>query len=173
MSAGETASDIEGVEKTRLRRNALSLAGIVASTLAFIAPAASFFFGFAVIVQGAGVAAVLTILVAMVAILFLTNTVAQFSRFTPSAGSCVTFTGKAFGPAVGAAVAVFTNLGFVVLASAFLAGAGAWVAETLKTLPQCPLSSVADIPRCTRWSAVGQSTKSLRDSGVHSLAAEH
>jgi amino acid transporter len=133
MSAGETASNIEEVGKTRLQRNALSLGAIVASTLALIAPAASFFFGFAVIVQGAGLAAVLTIFVAMVVILFLTNTVAQFSRFTPSAGSCVTFTGKAFGPAVGAAVAVFTNFGFIVLASAFLAGAGAWVAETLKT----------------------------------------
>jgi amino acid transporter len=140
MSAGETASNIEGVGKTRLQRNALSLAGIVASTLAFIAPAASFFFGFAVIVQGAGVAAVLTILVAMVTILFLPNTVAQFSRFTPSAGSCVTFTGKAFGPAVGAAVAVFTNFGFVVLASAFLAGAGAWFAETLKTFSAISVS---------------------------------
>jgi hypothetical protein len=38
----------------RLRRNALNASHIVASTLASIAPAMSFFFGFSVIVQGAG-----------------------------------------------------------------------------------------------------------------------
>jgi amino acid transporter len=43
------------------------------------------------------------------------------------------FTGKAFGPSVGATVAVFTNFGYIVLASALVAIAGAWVAETLKT----------------------------------------
>ena len=98
----ESATSRE-VDESRLRRNSLTLSHIVASTLACIAPAMSFFFGFAVIVQGAGVAAPLTILTAMVAILFLTNTIAQFCRFTPSTGSFVTFTGKAFGPSAGAA----------------------------------------------------------------------
>ena len=55
----------------RLARNSLSLGQIIASTLANIAPAMSFFFGFAVIVAGAGVGAPLTILVAMVVICFL------------------------------------------------------------------------------------------------------
>ena len=55
----------------RLQRNALSLRRIVASTLAVIAPVMSFFFGFSVIVQGAGLGAVLTILTAMIVILFL------------------------------------------------------------------------------------------------------
>jgi hypothetical protein len=97
--------------ETRLRRNALSLSHIVASTLAYMAPAMSFFFGFLVIVQAAGVAAVLTILTAMVVILFLTNTIAEFSRFTPSAGSFVTFTGKAFGRA--AVAAAFNRFGSI------------------------------------------------------------
>jgi amino acid transporter len=98
-----------------------------------MAPAMSFFFGFLVIVQAAGVAAVLTILTAMVVILFLTNTIAQFSRFTPSSGSFVTFTGKVFGPAVGVAVAVFLTFGYFVLGSTAVVISGAWVAETLKT----------------------------------------
>jgi len=59
------------VRADRLSRNALGLPQIVASTLANIAPAVSFYFGFGVIVGGAGVAAPLTIIVAMVAILFL------------------------------------------------------------------------------------------------------
>lgn len=132
MSVGEGFPGLQAASETRLRRNALSLSCIVASTLASIAPAMSFFFGFAVIVQGAGLAAPLTILTAMVVILFLTNTIAQFSHFTPSAGSFVTFTGRAFGPWVGAAISVFITFGYVVAASTIVSIAGVWVAETLK-----------------------------------------
>lgn len=131
MSIG--VSSLQGRDETRLRRNALSLRHIVASTLACIAPAMSFFFGFAVIVQGGGIAAPLTILTAMVVILFLTNTIAQFSRFTPSTGSFVTFTGKAFGPSVGATVSVFITFGYIVTASTVVSVAGVWAGETLKT----------------------------------------
>jgi len=116
-----------------LQRNALSLSHIVASTLASIAPAMSFFFGFSVIVRGAGLAAPLTILAAMVVILFLSNTISQFSRFTPSTGSFVTFTGKAFGPSIGAAVSVFLTFGYVVASSTVVSIAGVWISETLKT----------------------------------------
>ncbi len=132
MWASETASSLKTGSETRLRRNALSLSHVVASTLASIAPAMSFFFGFAVIVQGAGVAAPLSILTAMLVILFLTNTIAQFSRFTPSAGSFVTFTGKAFGPSIGAAVSVFITFGYIVASSTVISIAGVWIAETLK-----------------------------------------
>ena len=120
-------------EHTRLRRNALSLSHIVTSTLASIAPAMSFFFGFAVIARGAGLAAPLTIFTAMVVILFLTNTIAQFSRFTPSTGSFVTFTGKAFGPFIGVAVSVFLTFGYIVAASTIVSVAGVWFSETLST----------------------------------------
>src|ERR1700744_5861335 len=133
MSASETVSSPQTGDEARLKRNELSLGHTVASTLASIAPAMSFFFGFAMIVQGAGLAAPLTILTAMVVILFLTNTIAQFSRFTPSAGSFVTFTGRAFGPSVGAAVSVFITFGYIVAASTIVSIAGVWVAETLKT----------------------------------------
>jgi len=132
MSVRETGPSVKAGGEARLRRDTLSLGQTVASTLASIAPAMSFFFGFAVIVQGAGLAAPLTILVAMVAILFLTNTIAQFSRFTPSTGSFVTFTGKAFGPTAGAAISVFITFGYIVAASTVVSIAGAWVSETLK-----------------------------------------
>ena len=132
MTVTRTDSSAELGEARRLRRNALTTSHVIASTLASIAPAMSFFFGFAVIVQGAGLAAPLTILTAMVVILFLTNTIAQFSRFTPSTGSFVTFTGKAFGPSVGCAVSVFITFGYVVAASTVVSIAGSWIAETIK-----------------------------------------
>lgn len=116
----------------RLRRNALGLPQIVASTLANIAPAMSFYFGYATIVQGAGLAAPITIVVAMIAILFLANTVAEFSKFQPSAGSFVTFIGTAFGPTAAAAASVFVIIGYVVAASAVVVISGGWAHDTLK-----------------------------------------
>ncbi len=115
----------------RLERGALGLGQIVASTLANIAPAMSFFFGFGLIVSGAGVAAPLTILVAMVVILFLTNTLAEFSRYRPSTGSFVTFIGMAFGPVAGAAASVFVVFGYLVAAASVVAIAGGWAHDTL------------------------------------------
>ena len=116
----------------RLRRNALGLPQIVASTLANIAPAMSFYFGYATIVQGAGLAAPITIIVAMVAILFLANTVAEFSKYQPSAGSFVTFIGTAFGPTAAAAASVFVIMGYVVAASAVVVISGGWAHDTLQ-----------------------------------------
>ncbi|HQT61561.1 MULTISPECIES: APC family permease [unclassified Acidiphilium] len=116
----------------RLKRDALGLPQIVASTLANIAPAMSFFFGFGLIVSGAGVAAPLTILVAMVVVLFLTNTLAEFSKYRPSTGSFVTFIGMAFGPAAGAAASIFVVFGYVVAASSVVVISGGWAHDTLK-----------------------------------------
>jgi amino acid transporter len=132
MLAREMEINAKVSEEMRLRQNTLSPRHIVVSTLATIAPAMSFIFGFAVIVQGAGLAAPLTIATAMVVILFLTNTIAEFSRFTPSTGSFVTFTGKAFGSSVGVGVSVFLTFGYIVSASTVVSVAGVWIAETLK-----------------------------------------
>jgi amino acid transporter len=117
----------------RLQRDALSLQHIIASTLANIAPAMSFFFGFGVIVAGAGLASPLTIILAMVAILFLCNTLAQFTRLSPSTGSFVTFIGRAFGPTAGAATSVFVIFGYLFAASTVVGISGGWTADTLKT----------------------------------------
>ena len=152
----------------RLQRDALGLPQILASTLANIAPAMSFFFGFATIVSGAGVAAPLTIIAAMVVILFLTNTLAEFSRYRPSAGSFVTFIGMGFGPAAGAAASVFVVFGYVVAASSVVVISGGWAHDTLKLflgwdIPWQPMSIAAagivgllvsrGIGLSTRWAA--------------------
>ncbi|WP_264797968.1 APC family permease, partial [Acidocella aminolytica] len=117
----------------RLKRDSLGLSQIIASTLANIAPAMSFFFGFGLIASGAGVGAPLTILVAMVVILFLTNTLAQFSKYRPSAGSFVTFIGMAFGPWAGAAASIFVVVGYCIAASSVVVISGGWAAQTLQT----------------------------------------
>ncbi|WP_097462175.1 APC family permease [Mangrovitalea sediminis] len=116
---------------SRLRQGELSLGHIISATLANIAPAMSFYFSFSVITDGAGVAAPLTILTAMVAVLFLANTLAEFSKLTPSAGSFVTFIGKAFGPTAAVASAIFLIFGYILAGSAVVAIMGGWTAETL------------------------------------------
>ncbi len=116
----------------RLKRDSLGLSQIIAATLANIAPAMSFFFGFSLIAGGAGVGAPVTIMVAMVVILFLANTLAEFSKFRPSAGSFVTYLGMAFGPSVGAAASVFVITGYCIAAASVVAIAGGWAAQTLQ-----------------------------------------
>jgi amino acid transporter len=116
----------------RLSRNALGLPQIVASTLANIAPAVGVYFGFGVIIGGAGIAAPLTIIIAMVAILFLSNTLAEFSKYRPSTGSFVTFIGMAFGPSAGAAASLFTIVGYAVAAAAIVAISGGWAHDTIR-----------------------------------------
>ena len=153
----------------RLHRGTLGLGQIIASTMANIAPAMSFFFGFSVIAGGAGIASPVTIIAAMVAILFLTNTLAEFTRYRPSTGSFVTFMGLAFGPATGAAVSVFVTFGYIIAASSVVAISGGWFAETLRhfiglTVPWPVVSLLAagvagllvmrGIGLSTRWAAV-------------------
>ncbi len=110
----------------RLPKDSLGLSQIVASTLANIAPAMSFFFGFGVIVAGAGVGAPLTIVLAMLVVLFLCNTLAEFSRYRPSTGSFVTYIGMAFGPAAGAAASVLVVAGYCIAAASTVAISGGW-----------------------------------------------
>jgi amino acid transporter len=134
----------------RLKRDSLSLSHIIAATLANIAPAMSFFFGFGIIVAGAGVGAPLTIFVAMVCILFLTNTLAEFSRYRPSAGSFVTFIGMAFGPTAGAAASIFVVFGYIVAGASVIAISGGWASQTLQVflginVPWQLISAVATI----------------------------
>jgi amino acid transporter len=114
----------------RLRQGSLGLSQTIASTLATIAPAMSFFFGFGVIVSGAGVGAPLTIVLAMVVILFLTNTLAEFSRYRPSTGSFVTFIGMAFGPAAGAAASIVATVGYCIAAASAVVVSGGWAHST-------------------------------------------
>jgi amino acid transporter len=115
---------------SHLRRDSLGLSQIVASTLANIAPAMSFYFGFGVIVAGAGVGAPLTILLAMLVVLFLSNTLAEFSRYRPSTGSFVTFIGMSFGPVAGAAASIFVTVGYCVVTASVVAISGGWAHST-------------------------------------------
>ena len=116
----------------RLHRGALSLIDISASTMANIGPAYSFFFGFGFLVFTAGVAAPLTILVAGIAIAFLGNTLAQFSRAQPSTGGFIAFVGKTFGGTSAVTTALLVGAGYIIAISSVFAISGGYLSDVLK-----------------------------------------
>ncbi len=116
----------------RLARGVLSDFDIAAATLANIAPAMSFFFGFATIVATAGIAAPLTVIAAAVAIGLLGNTLSQFSRSQPSTGSFVTFIGRAFGGYAAVVTAVVLCTGYVIAVASVVTIAGGFTQTILQ-----------------------------------------
>ncbi|HSR84253.1 MAG TPA: APC family permease [Streptosporangiaceae bacterium] len=115
----------------RLNRGALRLIDIAASTMANIGPAYSFYFGFGFLVFTAGIAAPLTIIVAGIAIAFLGNTLAQFSRAQPSTGGFISFVGKTFGGTSAVTTALLCGAGYIIAISSVLAISGGFLSTTL------------------------------------------
>jgi amino acid transporter len=119
-------------EPVRLARGVLTNFDISAATLANIAPAMSFFFGFAGIVAAAGVAAPLCVVAAAIAIALLGNTLTQFSRSRPSTGSFVTFIGRSFGGYSAVVGAVVLGAGYILAVASVVAISGGWTETIIK-----------------------------------------
>ncbi|WP_326663251.1 APC family permease [Streptomyces canus] len=115
----------------RLRGGVLGMADIAAATMANVGPAMSFFFGFAFLATTAGIASPLTIVAAGVAVALLGNTLAEFSRAHPSAGSFTTFVGKTFGPVSAVTTALLAGLGYIIAMASVIAISGGFVQITL------------------------------------------
>lgn len=129
-------------EHERLRQGALGLIDIAAATMANIAPAMSFYFGFAFLALTAGVASPLTIVVAVVAIALLGNTVSEFTKVIPSTGGFITFVGKTFGARAGVTTALLTGAGYIAAMSSVIAIAGGFFQYLLQTYHVKGLQSV-------------------------------
>ncbi|QIY71635.1 APC family permease [Streptomyces sp. RLB1-33] len=115
----------------RLRGGVLGMADIAAATMANVGPAMSFFFGFAFLTTTAGIASPLTITAAGIAVALLGNTLAEFSRAHPSAGSFITFVGKTFGPVSAVTTALLAGLGYIIAMASVIAISGGFVQITL------------------------------------------
>jgi amino acid transporter len=119
-------------QEHRLRKGELGLIDISASTMANVAPAMSFYFGFAFLAITAGVAAPLTILLAGIAIAFLANTLAEFSKVIPSTGGFITFVGKTFGPTSAVTTALLAGTGYIIAIASVIAISGGFFSITLE-----------------------------------------
>src|SRR5579875_2551558 len=110
----------------RLARGVLGEVDIAAATLANIAPAMSFFFGFATLVTTAGIAAVEGREREALLIALPSSAISQFSRSRPSTGSFVTFIGRAFGGYSAVVAAVVLSVGYIIAIASVVAISGGW-----------------------------------------------
>lgn len=111
-----------------LRRDAVSLPGVVAHAIAVIAPSMSGAFVTYLAAQKAGGATPLAFLFATLACLFIGGVVADFARRLPSAGSLYTYAVHGLGPAAGFVVGWCYAIGFAIGCPAILAGFGSFTA---------------------------------------------
>jgi amino acid transporter len=88
----------EAVREARLAHGALSLFDTISSTLANLAPVEGIFLSITLVVVAMGSQAPWAFLIAGIAILATGNTMSEFSKSIPSAGSFVTFIGRGIGP---------------------------------------------------------------------------
>ncbi|WP_405881687.1 APC family permease [Streptomyces sp. NBC_01384] len=130
VDPSSTSGPVGGTPQ-RLRGGVLGMADIAAATMANVGPAMSFFFGFAFLTTTAGIASPLTIAAAGVAVALLGNTLAEFSRAHPSAGSFITFVGKTFGPVSAVTTALLAGLGYIIAMASVIAISGGFVQITL------------------------------------------
>jgi amino acid transporter len=111
-------------EHERLRRGVLGLLDIAAATMANIGPAMSFYFGFGLLATTAGLASPLTIIAAGITILFLGNTLSEFTKVLPSTGGFISFVGKTFGARTGVTTAILTGAGYIAAMASVIAIVG-------------------------------------------------
>jgi amino acid transporter len=128
----------------------LGLVDIATATMANVAPAMSFYFGFAFLALSAGIAAPFTILVAGIAILLLGNTLSEFTKVIPSTGGFITFVGKTFGAQTGVTTALLTGAGYIAAMASVIAIVGGFLQYLFQHYNVSGLESVPWIV----WTAV-------------------
>jgi amino acid transporter len=131
MPVSEQTVAPPSVRSQRLSGGVLGMVDIAAATMANIGPAMSFFFGFGFLATTAGVASPLTVVAAGIAVALLGNTLAQFSKAHPSAGSFITFVGKTFGPTSAVTTALLAGLGYIIAMASVIAVSGGFLETTL------------------------------------------
>jgi amino acid transporter len=123
---GDTRVQTRGETPARLRGGTLSSFDVTSSTLANIAPALGFYFGFSLIATSAGVGSPLVVIGAAVAIGLVGNTLAQFARYRASAGSFVTFIAAGLGPYAAISAAIILVIGYIIAFGAIVGISGGW-----------------------------------------------
>src|SRR5579872_709320 len=125
----------------RLQRNALSVFETISATLANLAPAEGIFLSVGLVVAFMGSRAPWAFLIAMVAVLTLGNTMAEFSKVRPSAGSFVSYIGnglRGYSPrlAVFLSAVCFTllTISYPITIAAVVVFLGSWVNSLLPAL---------------------------------------
>ena len=148
MSEGFTSESLGAKEQAvhgeheRLRQGVLGLLDISAATMANIGPAMSFYFGFGYLAFTAGLASPLTIIAAGIAILFLGNTLSEFTKVLPSTGGFISFIGKTFGGKAAVTTAILTGAGYIAAMASVIAIVGGFFQMILQNYNVAGLQSI-------------------------------
>lgn len=118
-----------GVE---LNKGVLSFVDVMVSGLANMGPAMSLFFSMAFLVATIGKAVPFLVTLALLAILTLGNTMAEFSKKIPSSGSFINFIAQTFGFKLATASALTLVIGYIIAISGVIAVLGGWVTTMLQ-----------------------------------------
>ena len=131
-----TIEDKAGAPQSSLASGALSLFDTISSTLANLAPVEGIFLAITLVVFAMGSMSPWAFLIAGVAILATGNTMSEFSKSIPSAGSFVTFIGRGFGARAPRTGSVLAGLSYYMLVicypvtvGAVVVFMGSWVAS--------------------------------------------
>ena len=95
------ATAIPAPEGDRLKRNAIGLPSAMAMSLAFISPTIGVIFISALIAGEAGASAPFAFIIGTIGVLLMANTLAEFTKRVPSAGTFYSFAARAGGRYVG------------------------------------------------------------------------
>jgi len=124
-----------------LQRNALSVFETISATLANLAPAEGIFLSVGLVVAFMGSRAPWAFLIAMIAVFTLGNTMSEFSRVRPSAGSFVSYIGnglRGYSPRLALLVStscfVLLTLAYPVTIAAVVVFLGSWVNSLVPAL---------------------------------------
>ncbi len=117
----------------QLRANSLGLSELVFQAITHIAPASNVIFAFPIIALKAGPVMPISLLLATIVCLFISNTVSQFSRYMPSSGGYYSFATRGLGSRTGF-MATWSYLVYEIPGNAGLTGfLGYFVSEMLKS----------------------------------------
>jgi amino acid transporter len=108
------ATAIPAPHGDRLRRNAIGLPSAMAMSLAFISPTIGVIFISALIASEAGASAPFAFIVGTIGVLLMANTLAEFTKRVPSAGTFYSFAAQAGGRYIGFIVGWLLFLAYAV-----------------------------------------------------------
>ncbi|WP_303984325.1 APC family permease [Niallia circulans] len=115
-----------------LRKNSVSLIGALAMSAAFMGPAVSIFFNMGPASSAAGYAFPLSFLVSMLAVLFIANTIIQFSKKVNGANFAYSYTSHGIGPKTGFMAGWILLFAYTMITPITFAGFGAMTSEFLE-----------------------------------------
>src|ERR1700733_3551575 len=113
-------------KEQRLQSGVLTIPNAIAMSAAAMAPVLAVVLNAPAAVPAAGAALPLSFLLAFVAAALVGNTVVQFSRVLPSAGSFYTFNSRGLGPAAGFFTGWLFWIGYAMLAPGLFSAFGAF-----------------------------------------------